>query len=245
MPDAPSGWWLAQSPLAAILVLSDSALRLGVRLGGQRHRGRRQPPLALGRCRTPDRTGPRGGPREAGGRVPDGLTECLRKEKEESTTTETVSVQRCFGSRPIVGFPIHGVAVRSRMIRLILALAAVAGAYLLLWPVPVDPAEYLPSENPGLNGPFQPNQQLAEVEQLGRRNRNRAGGCRPGAGRALLHRTARVRWLALPGQFDHAIRGEDCGARMRAKLRAKAPRTQAKQIQQLFLFKPLQGWCFA
>ncbi len=52
------------------------------------------------------------------------------------------------------------------MIRLILVLAAVAGAWLLHWPVAVDPVKYLPSENPGLEGPFQPNQRLAAVEHL-------------------------------------------------------------------------------
>ena len=56
--------------------------------------------------------------------------------------------------------------MQSRALRLLLVLVVLAGAYLLLWPVPVEPVEFLPSENPGLEGPFRPNLQLAAVEHL-------------------------------------------------------------------------------
>ena len=39
-------------------------------------------------------------------------------------------------------------------------------AYLLLWPVPLEPEKYEPSPNPGLVGKFAPNQQLALAERL-------------------------------------------------------------------------------
>jgi sugar lactone lactonase YvrE len=42
----------------------------------------------------------------------------------------------------------------------VVALAAVAG-YLLLWPVPIDPAPWTPPPAPGLIRPYAPNQELA------------------------------------------------------------------------------------
>ena len=45
------------------------------------------------------------------------------------------------------------------------ALAALA-AYLLLWPVPIDPARWTPPEAPALAGASAPNDALASVERL-------------------------------------------------------------------------------
>jgi hypothetical protein len=39
-------------------------------------------------------------------------------------------------------------------------------AYLLLWPIPLEPEKYEPSPNPGLVGEFAPNRQLAQAERL-------------------------------------------------------------------------------
>lgn len=39
-------------------------------------------------------------------------------------------------------------------------------AYLLLWPVPIEPEKYEPQPNPGLVGKFAPNQLLAKAERL-------------------------------------------------------------------------------
>jgi len=50
-----------------------------------------------------------------------------------------------------------------------LGLAAALGtlaAYLLLWPVPIDPARWTPSEAPALTGAYAPNEALAPVERL-------------------------------------------------------------------------------
>lgn len=45
-------------------------------------------------------------------------------------------------------------------------LAIIGIAYLLLWPVPLEPEKYEPLPDPGLVGPFAPNQQLALAERL-------------------------------------------------------------------------------
>ncbi len=39
-------------------------------------------------------------------------------------------------------------------------------AYLLFWPVPIDPAPFTPPAAPGLTGPYAPNDLLASVERL-------------------------------------------------------------------------------
>ncbi len=53
---------------------------------------------------------------------------------------------------------------RARWVFLIL-IAALA-AYLALWPVPIDPAAVAPIPNPGLTGPFAPDNSLAAVKHL-------------------------------------------------------------------------------
>ena len=47
---------------------------------------------------------------------------------------------------------------------LIFALAFLG--YLFFWPVPIDPAVYIPSHNPGMTGPFAQNANLSGVEHL-------------------------------------------------------------------------------
>ena len=47
----------------------------------------------------------------------------------------------------------------------VILLAGIA-AYLLFWPVPVDPVSYVPSEDPGMTGPFVQNEALAGVRHL-------------------------------------------------------------------------------
>lgn len=45
-------------------------------------------------------------------------------------------------------------------------LLALAIAYLLLWPVPIEPHAWTPGEDPGRSGPFVPNDDLAVAELL-------------------------------------------------------------------------------
>lgn len=47
----------------------------------------------------------------------------------------------------------------------VLALLGLA-AYLLAWPVPVDPRPWAPGESPGFGGPYAKNQRLAELERV-------------------------------------------------------------------------------
>ncbi|HEX7177328.1 MAG TPA: SMP-30/gluconolactonase/LRE family protein [Pyrinomonadaceae bacterium] len=49
----------------------------------------------------------------------------------------------------------------------LLTLAGVALAYLLLWPVPIDPQAWTPPEPPPLAGVYEPNTRLAAVERIG------------------------------------------------------------------------------
>ena len=49
---------------------------------------------------------------------------------------------------------------------IIVILLVGIGAYLLLWPVPIEPVQYEPSENPGMTGPFVQNEALASVQHL-------------------------------------------------------------------------------
>jgi sugar lactone lactonase YvrE len=49
----------------------------------------------------------------------------------------------------------------------IIAIIAILTAYLLLWPVPIDPAAYSPPEAPELTGVYEPNDYLSNVESLG------------------------------------------------------------------------------
>lgn len=55
---------------------------------------------------------------------------------------------------------------KSQILWIILILLGVVVAYLLLWPVPIEPVRYIPSENPGMTGVFVQNEALAGVEQL-------------------------------------------------------------------------------
>lgn len=53
--------------------------------------------------------------------------------------------------------------------RLVVALAALAGlgvAYLLAWPVPIDPVAWTAPHDPGYTGPFAENRRLADIELL-------------------------------------------------------------------------------
>lgn len=63
--------------------------------------------------------------------------------------------------------PLTGIkrAVRSTLL-IILVLFSVAVAYLVLWPVPIEPVRYVPSPNPGMTGPFVENEALAAVQHL-------------------------------------------------------------------------------
>lgn len=54
---------------------------------------------------------------------------------------------------------------RAWTIGLAVALGSLA-AYLLLWPVPIDPARWTPPDAPPLVGPYEPNDALADVERL-------------------------------------------------------------------------------
>ena len=47
------------------------------------------------------------------------------------------------------------------------AVVALLVAYLLFWPVPIDPAAWTPPEAPALAGVYEPNTRLASVERLG------------------------------------------------------------------------------
>jgi sugar lactone lactonase YvrE len=49
---------------------------------------------------------------------------------------------------------------------IIASFLVLATAYLLTWPVPFDPVEWTPAPNPGMEGPFSPNETLAPVEHL-------------------------------------------------------------------------------
>lgn len=55
-------------------------------------------------------------------------------------------------------------AVRPR--HLALALGGLLLLYLLLWPVPIEPAPWSPPPDPGYTGPFAPNQGLGALERL-------------------------------------------------------------------------------
>jgi len=54
-----------------------------------------------------------------------------------------------------------------KLFLLLIVVVAVLAAYLLAWPVEVDPAAWNPPEPPGLEGPYAPNAYLADVERLG------------------------------------------------------------------------------
>ncbi len=43
---------------------------------------------------------------------------------------------------------------------------AITGAYLLLWPVPIEPVAWDPGPNPGMTGPYAPNRDLAMIQHL-------------------------------------------------------------------------------
>ncbi|MBN1572094.1 MAG: SMP-30/gluconolactonase/LRE family protein [Deltaproteobacteria bacterium] len=49
----------------------------------------------------------------------------------------------------------------------ILAIIGILAAYLLLWPVPIDPAPYSPLKAPELTGVYEPNDYLSKIERLG------------------------------------------------------------------------------
>ncbi len=56
---------------------------------------------------------------------------------------------------------------RKTVIFTIIAIIAILAAYLLLWPVPIDPAAYSPPEAPELTGVYEPNDYLSKIERLG------------------------------------------------------------------------------
>ena len=49
---------------------------------------------------------------------------------------------------------------------IIFVFLGVTVAYLLLWPVPIEPVRFIPSKNPGRTGPFAENEILAGVQHL-------------------------------------------------------------------------------
>jgi sugar lactone lactonase YvrE len=51
--------------------------------------------------------------------------------------------------------------------KLLLASVLLLLAYLLWWPVPVDPVVWKPLPNPGYNGAFAPNTELAKAQRIG------------------------------------------------------------------------------
>lgn len=53
-----------------------------------------------------------------------------------------------------------------KLLLVTLVLITIALAYLLLWPIPLQPEEYVPPPNPGLVGKFEPNDHLAQAERL-------------------------------------------------------------------------------
>lgn len=50
----------------------------------------------------------------------------------------------------------------------LLAVVVAAVAYLLLWPVPIDPVAWTPPPHPGWQGPYAPNRALAGAERIAR-----------------------------------------------------------------------------
>lgn len=55
-----------------------------------------------------------------------------------------------------------------KVVRGILGLFALLAAYLVAWPVPIDPVAWEPPPAPALTGPYLPNDRLRAVEQLGK-----------------------------------------------------------------------------
>ena len=53
-------------------------------------------------------------------------------------------------------------------VRVVLVLAAAFLAWLLFWPVPIEPRAWKAPPAPKLEGPYAPNDALAGVEWLGR-----------------------------------------------------------------------------
>jgi sugar lactone lactonase YvrE len=51
-----------------------------------------------------------------------------------------------------------------RLRYVIIGLAVALVLYLLLWPVPIDPVGWTPSDNPGLTGPYEANDSLAQAK---------------------------------------------------------------------------------
>lgn len=54
-----------------------------------------------------------------------------------------------------------------RLVRALLIAGALVVAYLLVWPVPIDPAAWTPPAAPALAGPYAPNSLLLATERLG------------------------------------------------------------------------------
>jgi len=48
----------------------------------------------------------------------------------------------------------------------VLVLLAALVTYSLLWPVPIDPALFVPADNPGMTGVYAPNTALASTEHI-------------------------------------------------------------------------------
>jgi hypothetical protein len=55
---------------------------------------------------------------------------------------------------------------RRRFPLALIALALVIVAYLLFWPVPIDPVVWQPAANPGMSGPYAPNDRLSGMRRL-------------------------------------------------------------------------------
>ena len=52
------------------------------------------------------------------------------------------------------------------ILRLLVILVVAALAYLLLWPVPIDPVAWNPPAMPELTGIYAQNSELAKIERL-------------------------------------------------------------------------------
>ncbi len=62
----------------------------------------------------------------------------------------------------------HGWSIVKRILKGVVIVAAVAAAYLLLWPTPLDPYAWTPPPNPGTgaDSPFRPTQSMEHVGSL-------------------------------------------------------------------------------
>ncbi|MCA9431242.1 MAG: SMP-30/gluconolactonase/LRE family protein [Candidatus Omnitrophica bacterium] len=58
--------------------------------------------------------------------------------------------------------------MRKKIGRILVGLLGILLLYLLLWPVPIDPAAWTPPTLPPMTGAYEPNDRLAHVERMGK-----------------------------------------------------------------------------